>query len=60
MGKKVKLKVKKGKLKVKLKSGDAALPLSEANLRWLLASGMALPGPLWSCWRPAGRRAARA
>ena len=42
MGKKLKFKVKKGKLKVKLKSGrDAALPLSEGDIRGLLVLAMA-------------------
>lgn len=42
MSKKVKFKVKKGKVKVKLKAGeDGALALSEANLRGLLVLAMA-------------------
>lgn len=41
MGKKVKFKVKRGKLKVKLKTGDGALPLSETDIRGLLVLGMA-------------------
>lgn len=41
MGKKVKFKMKRGKLKVKLKSGDGPLPLSEGTIGKLLAFGAA-------------------
>ncbi len=41
MGKKMKIKVKRGKLKIKLKSGGDSLPLSAAELRVLLASSLA-------------------
>lgn len=42
MSKKIKYKVKEGKFKVKLKSGDDALPLSEGDIRGLLVLGMAM------------------
>lgn len=41
MSRKVKFKVKKGKFKVKLKSGDDSLPLGEGDIRGLLVLGMA-------------------
>ena len=41
MGKKVKFKVKKGKAKIKLKSGDDALPLGEKDIRDMLVLAMA-------------------
>lgn len=52
MGKKVKFKVKRGKVKVKLKSKDEALPLSGAEIRGLLALGMASALESDTDWEP--------
>lgn len=44
MSKKLKVKVKPGKAKFKLKSGDDVLPLGEADLRALLGAALASAG----------------
>lgn len=46
MSKRVKVKVKPGKVKIKLKSGDEVLPLSNEDLRELLCDAVssAVPG----------------
>jgi hypothetical protein len=41
MSRKVKVKVKHGKAKIKLKGGDEGLPLSAPDIRLLLASSVA-------------------
>ena len=57
MSRKVKVKVKHGKAKIKLKGGDDGLPLSTSDIRVLLASSVASALGAGSD-RPSGRRLA--